>query len=67
VASSGNCRLTRQRSTQLYRPASRANMGIDYEKFLDLLEEVEIHVTDILYPDSDEERSEKSEQGLAAC
>src|SRR5215469_12841798 len=28
-------------------------MGIAYEKFLDLLEEVELHLTDILYPDSD--------------
>jgi hypothetical protein len=34
---------------------------------LDLLEEVEIHVIEMLYPDSDEEKSEKSEQGLAAC
>jgi len=42
-------------------------MGIAYEKFLDLLKEVEIHVIDMLYPDSDEERSEKSELGLAAC
>ena len=39
----------------------------DHEKFLDLLEEVEIHVTNMLYPDSYEEKSEKSEQGLAAC
>jgi hypothetical protein len=52
---------------QLYRPASRANMGIAYKKFLDLLEEVEIHVIDMLYPDSDEEKSEKSAQELAAC
>jgi hypothetical protein len=42
-------------------------MGIAYEKFLDLLEEIEIHVTDMLYPDSDEEKSEKSKQGVAAC
>jgi hypothetical protein len=42
-------------------------MGIAYEKFLDLLEEGEIHVTDMLYPDSDEEKSEKSAQELAAC
>jgi hypothetical protein len=42
-------------------------MGIAYEKFLDLLEEVEIHVTNMLYPDSDEEKFERSEQGLAAC
>ena len=53
-------------ATVLYRPASRANMGIAYEKFLDLLEEVEIHVIDMLYPDSDKEKSERSEQGLAA-
>jgi len=31
-------------------------MGIAYEKFLDLLEEVEIHVIDMLYPDFDEEK-----------
>ena len=42
-------------------------MGIAYEEFLDLLEEVEIHAIDVLYPDSDEEKSEKSEQELAAC
>jgi hypothetical protein len=42
-------------------------MGIAYEKFLDLLEEVKIHVIDMLYPNSDEEKSEKSELGLAAC
>ena len=42
-------------------------MEIAYKKFLDLLEKVEIHVTDMLYADSDEKKSEKSEQGLAAC
>ena len=38
-------------------------MGIAHKKFLDLLKEVEIHLPDMLYPDSDEEKSEKSEQG----
>ena len=44
---------------------ARGEKEIDQEKFLDLREEVEIHVTDMLYPNSDEEKSEKSEQ--AAC
>ena len=35
----------------------RAGKGIRLEKFLDFLEEVKIHVTDMLYPDSDEEKS----------
>ena len=40
-------------------------MGIAYKKFLDLLEEVEIHVTDILYPDSAEKKIRKVRTGVA--
>ena len=40
-------------------------MGIAYKKFLDLLEEVEIHVTDMLYPDSDEKKIRKVRTGVA--
>jgi len=38
-------------------------MGIAYEKFLDLIEEVEIHVTNMVYPDSDEEKIRKVRTG----
>jgi hypothetical protein len=42
---------------------SRRKKELEHEKLLDLREEIEIHVTSLLYPDSDDEKAEKSGQG----